>query len=263
MVTALQTMVTRGSTCSTRWWSPSACFHAGTRRNIIPDEATVRGDRAHVLRRSARAQVRRAGRARSARASPPRTGCDVEVALRRGVPGRPSTTPPSTTFARRDRARGVRRGAVTRRWRNPMTGSEDFSRVLERVPGRVSVPRRLHHRRPGDRADEPLAARRVRRQRARRRRRPARRARGAPACGAAGRFWPIVLIGGWSRSPSGCGRRGRRCPGSRGSRSRALGLRRRVEPSIVIVPVRSLLTKKTAPPPSLALVVLDDRAGDP
>ena len=34
----------------------------------------------------------------------------------------------------------------------------------------------------------------------------------------------------------------------------ALGLRRRVEFSIVIVPVRLLLTKKTAPPPSLALL---------
>ena len=69
---------------------------------------------------------------------------------------------------------------------HPLAGSEDFSRVLDLVPGRVRLPRR-HRRSGGRRGPEPFAAR------------PLRRCRGARGRRAAGRNW---RCGGWPGSAS-------------------------------------------------------------
>ncbi|WP_367127988.1 M20 family metallopeptidase [Saccharothrix sp. HUAS TT1] len=130
IVTALQTLVTRQSDIFDPVVLTVGSFHAGSKRNVIPDtarfEATLR-----TFSAEARARVR--GAATTLVESIARGhGLRAEVDH---VDGYPMTVndPDETAFVA---------GAVTdllggrfRRLPNPMPGGEDFSRVLREVPG--------------------------------------------------------------------------------------------------------------------------------
>ncbi|GIG93202.1 M20 metallopeptidase family protein [Plantactinospora endophytica] len=131
MVTALQTMVTRRFDAFEPVVLTVGTFHAGTRRNVIPDEATfeatVRAFDPSVHDELGRHAVRLCEQIAAAH------GLRAEV---RYEPEYPVTVndPVEHEFA----ATTVREMFGAERFtdmRHPMTGSEDFSRVLGRVPG--------------------------------------------------------------------------------------------------------------------------------
>lgn len=131
MVTALQTLVTRRFDPFDPVMITVGSFHAGTRRNIIPDaarfEATVRS---FSQENRARLESTVVQLVRSIAAA---HGLEVDVEYTEEYP-LTVTDPAETTFAQ---------GAVTEVFgehrfqpmRRPHTASEDFSRVLEKVPG--------------------------------------------------------------------------------------------------------------------------------
>jgi len=131
LVTALQTMVTRRFDVFDPVVITVGVFHAGTKRNIIPDEAsfeaTVRafrsrtleqvGDHVDVLCRNLAAGY----------------GMQVEVRFEAEYPATVND-PAEHDFV----ASTVAEVFGDERFEyldNPLTGSEDFSRVLDRVPG--------------------------------------------------------------------------------------------------------------------------------
>ena len=131
MVTALQTMATRRIDAFDPVVVTVGTFHAGTRRNIIPDdatfEATVRTFSSEVSDRLGEYATRLCEGIAAAH------GLRVEVRYEREYP---ATVNDHTEheFA----AATVREVLGEERYTdlgNPMTGSEDFSRVLDRVPG--------------------------------------------------------------------------------------------------------------------------------
>ncbi|MEV4756238.1 M20 family metallopeptidase [Micromonospora sp. NPDC049559] len=131
MVTALQTMVTRRFDAFEPVVLTVGMFHAGTRRNIIPDdasfEATVRTFSAEISDRFAVESVRLCEGIAAAH------GLTVEVRYDREYPATVNDAA-EHEFA----AATVREVFGEERFAPmtyPMTGSEDFSRVLERVPG--------------------------------------------------------------------------------------------------------------------------------
>ena len=141
MVTALQTMVTRAFDVFDPVVVTVGSFHAGHRRNIIPDEALFDATVRAVLRRAADAGPGRPC-AVVARASRPRTGWRSDADYERELPGhgqRPD----------RGRLRGPTVREVfgedrfTATAPQPFTGSEDFSFVLDEVPGAFVAARRL------------------------------------------------------------------------------------------------------------------------
>lgn len=131
MVTALQTMLTRTFDVFDPVVITVGMFHAGTRRNIIPDdatfEATVRTFSADNAAKVADAAVRLCRDIASAH------GLRVEVDFQ---PEYPVTV---NDAAEHDfLADTVAELFGEERYRvldNPLTGSEDFSRVLNEVPG--------------------------------------------------------------------------------------------------------------------------------
>ncbi|MEO3925684.1 M20 family metallopeptidase [Micromonosporaceae bacterium B7E4] len=131
MVTALQTMVTRRFDAFEPVVLTVGTFHAGTRRNVIPDEAsfeaTVRAFDPAVHAELGRHAVQLCEQIAAAH------GLRAEA---RYEPEYPVTAndPDEHEFA----ASTVRELFGAERFvdmRHPMTGSEDFSRVLGRVPG--------------------------------------------------------------------------------------------------------------------------------
>ena len=131
MVTALQTMVTRQFDLFDPVVVTVGTFHAGTRRNIIPEtatfEATVRTLSPAQLAIMEKASVRLCEQIAAAH------GCSAEV---RFEPEYPLTANDAekTAFAlsvATDLVGPERIHALE----NPLMGSEDFSRVLEEVPG--------------------------------------------------------------------------------------------------------------------------------
>lgn len=131
MVTALQTLVTRRFDPFDPVVVTVGSFHAGTRRNIIPDtarfEATVRS-----FSRESRARLESTV-VRLVRSIAAAHGLEVDVEYAEEYP-LTVTDPAETTFAQ---------GTVTEVFgehrfqpmRSPHTASEDFSRVLDEVPG--------------------------------------------------------------------------------------------------------------------------------
>jgi hippurate hydrolase len=135
MVTALQTMVTRCFDVFDPVVLTVGMFHAGTRRNIIPDEACFE---ATVRTFSERAHERMSVECvRVCRGVAAAHGLDVDVRYEREYPltvndGEHAAFVSGVV----DEVFGAERGepmAV------PLTGSEDFSRVLAEVPGCYSM----------------------------------------------------------------------------------------------------------------------------
>ncbi len=131
MVTALQTMVTRRFDVFDPVVLTIGTFHAGTADNVIPDDAAfvatvrtfsprtrdrVRDSALHLVRQIAAAH-----------------GLDAEAAF---VDGYPVTVNDQAEFEFAERTTGELLGdGRFQTTRFPLTGSEDFSYVLEQVPG--------------------------------------------------------------------------------------------------------------------------------
>ncbi|MFF4805715.1 M20 family metallopeptidase [Streptomyces sp. NPDC001351] len=131
MVTALQTMVTRRFDVFDPVVVTVGTFHAGTRRNIIPDdasfEATVRTFSPAAAERIAEVSVRLCRDIATAH------GLTAEVDF---VPEYPVTV--NHADEHDFLADTVREAFGEERFEqltDPITGSEDFSRILDRVPG--------------------------------------------------------------------------------------------------------------------------------
>jgi hippurate hydrolase len=131
MVTALQSMATRQFDVFDPVVVTVGTFHAGTRRNIIPEtatfEATVRTLSAAHLATMEAAAVRLCQQIAAAH------GCSADV---RFEPEYPLTVNDAakTAFAL-SVATDLVGAARVRPLENPLMGSEDFSRVLAEVPG--------------------------------------------------------------------------------------------------------------------------------
>jgi amidohydrolase len=131
MVTALQTMVTRTFDVFDPVVITVGSFHAGTRRNIIPDdavfEATLRSFSPEVAARVGERAVQ------VCRGIAQAHGLDIEVTYE---PEYPATVNDAGAY---DFVAGTIRDVFGEErfteMADPITGSEDFSRVLERVPG--------------------------------------------------------------------------------------------------------------------------------
>jgi amidohydrolase len=131
MVTALQTFVTRTFDVFDPAVVTVGTFHAGTAHNVIPDTATFE---ATLRSFSPSAQERLlTGAVRTVQGVAAAHGLEVDVEAH-------ELFPLTTTDARRvaDVADVVRERFGEERFHelaNPLTGSEDFSRVLDAVPG--------------------------------------------------------------------------------------------------------------------------------
>ncbi|SEF34574.1 hippurate hydrolase [Amycolatopsis pretoriensis] len=131
MVTALQTMVTRTFDVFDPVVITVGSFHAGTRRNIIPDdakfEATLRSFSPEVAARVGERAVQVCQGIAQAH------GLDIEVTYE---PEYPATVNDAAAYDFvADTIRDVFGEERFTEMADPITGSEDFSRVLERVPG--------------------------------------------------------------------------------------------------------------------------------
>lgn len=131
MVTALQTMVTRRFDVFEPLVITIGQFHAGTKRNIIPDEATFEAT-IRTFNREVREQVA-VYAVRLCESIAAAYGMRVETRYDREYP---VTVNDATQHA--FVAEAIREVFGEERYLempNPVTGSEDFSRVLDRVPG--------------------------------------------------------------------------------------------------------------------------------
>ncbi|MFJ6676963.1 M20 family metallopeptidase [Actinosynnema sp. NPDC091369] len=130
IVTALQTAVTRQSDIFDPVVVTVGSFHAGTKRNVIPDtarfEATVRTFSAPAKARVEHAVVTLAHSIARAH------GLHAQVEYRDGYPMTVNDEQETAFVA--DTISGLFAGRF-RPLRDPMPGGEDFSRVLHRVPG--------------------------------------------------------------------------------------------------------------------------------
>jgi amidohydrolase len=131
MVTALQTMVTRSFDVFDPVVVTVGTFHAGTRRNIIPDdasfEATLRSFSPEVAERVGERAVR------VCRGIAAAHGLDIDVTYEPEYPATVNDAGAYDFVA--DTIRDVFGEERFTEMAEPITGSEDFSRVLERVPG--------------------------------------------------------------------------------------------------------------------------------
>ncbi|GLY70654.1 M20 metallopeptidase family protein [Amycolatopsis taiwanensis] len=131
MVTALQTMVTRRFDVFDPVVITVGQFHAGTRRNIIPDdatfEATVRSFSAEAAERVAETAVRLCQDTATA------YGLKAEVTFEPEYPATVNNADEHDFLA--DTVREVFGEERYHLMDNPLSGSEDFSRVLNEVPG--------------------------------------------------------------------------------------------------------------------------------
>ena len=166
MVTALQTMVTRRFDAFEPVVLTVGVFNAGTRRNIIPDEAyfeaTVRSFNPDVREQLATRAIAICEGIAAAH------GLKVDVRYDQEYPVTVNDAA-AYEFAA-DTARDVFGEERFTTMPTPVAGSEDFSRVLNRVPGAFVFLGACTGDDPLTRSDQPLAASVLPRQRARRRR---------------------------------------------------------------------------------------------
>ncbi|HWD04920.1 MAG TPA: M20 family metallopeptidase [Amycolatopsis sp.] len=131
MVTAVQTRMTRGFSAFEPAVLTVGSFHAGTRRNVIPDEAvfeaTVRSFDPEVRERIRRQVVRACEGIAAAH------GVDVEITYDAEYPV--TVNPRAGYEFAADTVREVFGEERFSLLPQPMTASEDFSRVLAKVPG--------------------------------------------------------------------------------------------------------------------------------
>ncbi|MEA5367540.1 M20 family metallopeptidase [Amycolatopsis sp., V23-08] len=131
MVTALQTMVTRTFDVFDPVVVTVGMFHAGTRRNIIPDDARFEATlRSFSPETAARVGERAVQVCRGVAAA---HGLDVDVTFEPEYPATVNDAGAYDFVA--DTIRDVFGEERFTEMAEPITGSEDFSRVLERVPG--------------------------------------------------------------------------------------------------------------------------------
>jgi hippurate hydrolase len=131
MVTALQTMVTRTFDVFDPVVVTVGVLRAGTKRNIIPAEATF-----EATVRSFSPAAREAVRERAERVCAgiaAAHGLDVDVRYEEEYPVTVNDAAEHDFLA--DTVREVFGADRYERMPDPVTGSEDFSRVLDRVPG--------------------------------------------------------------------------------------------------------------------------------
>ncbi|WP_410669068.1 M20 metallopeptidase family protein [Amycolatopsis sp. cmx-4-68] len=131
MVTALQTMVTRTFDVFDPVVITVGSFHAGTRRNIIPDdavfEATLRSFSPGVAERVGEQAVQ------VCRGIAQAHGLGIDVTYEPEYPATVNDAGAYDFVA--ETIRDVFGAERFTEMADPITGSEDFSRVLERVPG--------------------------------------------------------------------------------------------------------------------------------
>lgn len=131
MVLSLQTMVSRRFDIFDPIVVTVGTFHAGTRDNVIPEEATFS---ATVRTFSARAlDLVEAESVRLVRSIAEAHGLEVDVEFSRVYP--PTVNDPDETEFVRRTVTEVFGADRYRAAKDPIAGAEDFSRVLERVPG--------------------------------------------------------------------------------------------------------------------------------
>ena len=131
MVTALQTMVTRTFDVFDPVVVTVGSFHAGTRRNIIPDDAVFEATLRSFSPEAAARVGDRAGQV--CRGIAQAHGLDIDVTYEPEYPVTVNDAEAHAFVA--DTVREVFGEERLLEMADPITGSEDFSRVLERVPG--------------------------------------------------------------------------------------------------------------------------------
>ena len=161
MALALQTYMTRSIDPLETAVLTSGLFHAGTRRNVIPEtasfDATVRTF--NQRRCASRSPARASG---CARASPPRTAWSVDAVLQPGVPGDRERRRPRRRSRPRPRATLFGGGAFTPMDR-PVPVPRTSPGSSRAVPGAmVFLGRRAARRGLHGHAEQPLAVRDVR-----------------------------------------------------------------------------------------------------
>jgi amidohydrolase len=134
MVQAFQTLVTRGVNVFDPAVLTIAKIEAGTTRNVIPESASLLGTVRTVSETTRERMLD--GIRRVADGVAAAHGADVSVELIRGYP----VTVNDTDFAGfvLDTARELLGADRTHEMRHPVMGSEDFSYVLQRVPGAMA-----------------------------------------------------------------------------------------------------------------------------
>jgi len=175
MVTALQTLVTRRFDVFDPVVLTVGVFHAGTKRNIIPDDATFDAT-VRSFSPAARDRIRAAA-VRLCEDIADAHGLRAEVRFEGEYPLTVNNATEHEFVA--DTVRDVFGDDVFKPMANPVTGSEDFSRVLEEVPGAYVFLGASKSADPEKRAAQPFATGRLRRLGRTRRRRPAGGTRGA------------------------------------------------------------------------------------
>jgi hippurate hydrolase len=131
MVTALQAMVTRRFDVFDPVVLTVGTFHAGTKRNIIPDDATFEAT-IRTFSPAVSAQVREYA-VQLCQSIAAAHGLQIEVRYDNEYPATINDATHHEFVA--DTVREVFGEERFEEMANPMTGSEDFSRVLESVPG--------------------------------------------------------------------------------------------------------------------------------
>jgi hippurate hydrolase len=134
IVLALQTMVTRTVDVFDPAVVTVASLHAGTTTNVIPETAEIRGT-CRTLTPATRQAVRE-GIARVARHVAAAHDATADVELTEGYP--PVVNDPAATRTVRDAAVGLLGGDRVHDLPEPFMGAEDFSYVLQRVPGTMA-----------------------------------------------------------------------------------------------------------------------------
>lgn len=134
IVTALQTLVTRRISVFDPAVITIAHIEAGTTYNIIPEEARMRGTlRTHSERAR---ELAKAGIKQVAENIAAAHGCTAEVDLESGFPVTVNT-PAAVDLAERT-AKALYGDGAWHSMRDPMMGAEDFSYVLQKVPGAMA-----------------------------------------------------------------------------------------------------------------------------
>ncbi|MFJ4776211.1 M20 family metallopeptidase [Streptomyces sp. NPDC088762] len=134
IVQALQTMVTRTVDVFDPAVVTVASVHAGTTTNVIPETAELHGT-FRTLTPATRARVRE-GIDRVARHVAAAHGAEAEVTLIEGYP--PVVNDLARTTAFRDTATALLGADRVHHLADPIMGAEDFSYVLQQVPGAMA-----------------------------------------------------------------------------------------------------------------------------